>query len=312
VSPSHPPVAGVSRAATRFLQWGAAAVAILGSCLALAACGGPTTLGVSLGLDRGQSADVAPGETVRFVVTATDTGPSGSPASGVTVSVALPAGFRYDSTTSLDEGSGVRTKPVDAQGGSNQPVWGVWELGGHGDSVRIVFEAIAGGQPGPATLTASASGSNTGTTQSEGLVLQVLAAPQLSASVSVTPNQAQPGQDVTYSLSVLNQGTGQASGVDILVTLPPVFAYDGGEQILGNASRSGGTDPVMGTLLPYFDGFDIPPHSGSSPGQLVLRFRAKVLSGAGALGSYPVGVQILANSGQYRVTLPITAPVQVS
>ncbi len=163
----------------------------------------------------------------------------------------------------------------------------MWELGGHGDTVRIQFAAIAGGQPGAYTVLASASGSSTGSTQSQGLAIQLLSAPELSASMSVTPNQAQPGQDVTYTVSVLNQGTGVASGVDVLVTLPPVFSYAGDNQISGDFSRSGGTDPVAGTELPYFDGFDIPPRSGSTPGQLILRFQAQVLPDAGALGHLP-------------------------
>lgn len=301
---------GDSRAAGLPVIWAAALTALICG-LGLAGCGGgPTTLGVSLALASGQSAQVAPGETAGFVVTVTDTGPAGT--SGVTVIVDLPAAFRYDSTSSLGEGTGVRTKPLDAEGGSGQPEWGVWELGGHGDTVRIQFAAVAGGQPGAYTVSASASGSSTGTTQSQGLGIQLLSAPELSASMSVTPNQAQPGQDVTYTVSVLNQGTGVASGVDVLVTLPPVFIYAGDDQLSGDSSRSGGTDPVAGTELPYFDGFNIPPRSGSAPGELILRFQAQVLPDAGALGTYPVGLQILSNNARYKVELAATAPVQVS
>ncbi|HYA00792.1 MAG TPA: hypothetical protein VEK76_10635 [Candidatus Binatia bacterium] len=278
--------------------------------LVSAGCGaGPTTLGVTLTAAPGQTSQIAPGETASFVVTVTDTGPSGT--SGVTVSADLPADFRYKDTHSLSGGTGVRTKPVDAQGNSAQPQWGVWELAGHGDTIQIQFDAVAGGQPGTYSMTASASGSSTQTTVSEGLSVILLAAPQLSASVSVAPNQAVAGQDVTYEVSVINQGTGAATAVDVLVTLPPVFAYDGGEEILGDSSRSNGTNPVQGTTLAYFDGFNIPPHNGATPGELSIRFRASVLPNAGAVGTYPVAVQVLADSGRYRVNLPAAAPVQV-
>lgn len=288
------------------------AILVLASTAVVAGCGGgPTTLGVSLSLLGGShSSQLAPGETATFTITVTDTGPSGT--AGVTVSAHLPAAFRYKDTQSLASGTGVRTDPVDAQVNSSQPQWGVWELGGHGDTVEIVFTAVAGGQPGSYSVTADASGSSTGTTTSEGVNLTLLSAPELSAQVSVSPNTASPGEEVTYQLTVINSGTGVASGVEVLVTLPPVAVYAGGLQILGNASRSGGTDPAAGSIVPYFSGFNIPPHSGSSPGELELRFGARILTDAGALGTYPIGVQVIADSDRYQVQLPAAAPLQVT
>jgi uncharacterized repeat protein (TIGR01451 family) len=291
----------------------ALAVAAAGS-LAAAGCGGPASLTVNLALAQGQSSSMAPGESAGFLVTVTNTG--SGPASEVAVSVNLPADFRYDDTTSIG-GDGVRKSPVLPQTNSQQPEWGVWTLQNPGDTVSIAFQAVAGGQPGSYGVGASASGSGGGTAQSKEVAIKLGAAAQLSATVSVAPNAARPGQDVTYAVSVFNQGTGAAYGVDVLVTLPPVFVYDGGEEILGDSSRSGGTNPVTGGVLAYFDGFAIPPHSGTNPGQLTIRFRARVLTNAGALGTYPVGVQILAKLTQDavtspQVTIPAAAAVSVS
>jgi uncharacterized repeat protein (TIGR01451 family) len=161
-------------------------------------------------------------------------------------------------------------------------------------------------------MTASASGSTAGSTQSNPVTLKLTPAPQLSASVSVSPSQAIPGQNVTYAVTVLNSGTGPAEAVSVTVTLPPVFIFDGGVQILGDSGRSGGTDPVEGTELPYFDGFEVPPQSGSGPGKLLLKFDAQVLSFAGAEGTYPCGVQVLGDEGDELVELPDSAPVTVS
>ncbi len=267
-----------------------------------------------MALARGQSAALTPGENTAFVVTVANTG--SAVASEVAVSVDLPADFRYDDTTSIG-GNAVQTRPVLPQVNSQQPEWGVWTLQSHGDTAQIAFQAVAGGQPGAYSVAASASGAGAGSAQSRALALRLGAAAQLSATVSVAPNAARPGQDVTYTVSVFNQGTGVAYGVDVLVTLPPVFAYDGGEQLLGDSSRSRGTDPVTGTELAYFDGFAIPPHSGTTPGQLSIRFRAKILTDAGAVGTYEVGVQILARLTQDavsspQVTIPATAEVTVA
>jgi uncharacterized repeat protein (TIGR01451 family) len=278
--------------------------------MATAACGGgPTSLQVTLGLQLDQSSAVAPGQSVGFVITVTDTGVTGT--AGLTVTANLPADFRYTDTGILS-GSAVRTSPLDAQGNSQKPTWGVWELNGHEDSVTIPFDAVAGGSPGTYPMTASASASTAATTQSAGLLLKLTPAPQLSALVTVSPSQAVPGEDVTYRVTVINQGTGPADDVSVLVTLPPVFIYDGSVSITGNSGRIGGTDPVEGSTIPYFDGFVVPAESGSNPGKLTIDFDAQVLSSAGAQGTYPVGVQVLGDLGQERVDIPESAPVQVT
>jgi uncharacterized repeat protein (TIGR01451 family) len=277
--------------------------------MATAGCGGgPTSLSVTLGLPQGESPIVAPGQSVGFFITVFDTGTAGT--AGLTVTANLPADFRYTDTGILS-GSAVRTSPLDAKGNSQQPTWGVWELSGHGDSVTIPFDALAEGPQGTYTMTVSASASTAATTQSVGLPLKLTAAPQLSAVVSVSPSEAVPGEDVTYKVSVINSGTGPADGVSVLVTLPPVFIYDGGLEITG-AGRTGGTNPVEGSELPYFDGFEVPPQSGSSPGRLTISFNAQVLSDAGAQGTYPVGVQVLGDAGVERVDIPDSSPVQVT
>lgn len=294
----------------RLFSWAIALPVVLAGAVGVGCGGGPTSLGVSLQLAAGQGSSVAPGQTATFAVTVTDTGAAGS--SGVTIGVDLPADFRFKDTRSLS-GSGVRTSPVDAQVNSHQPSWGVWLLNGHGDDVTIEFDALAAGTPGSYSMTAGASGASTGgTAESPGLALKLIPGAQLTASVSVSPTQAVPGDDVTYEVSVFNDGTGPANGLSLMVTLPPVFAYDGGEQVLGNSSRSAGANPSTGTVIAYFDGFGVPAHSANGPGQLIIRFRALVLTDAGALGTYPVALQVLADFGLERVDIAATAPVTIS
>lgn len=292
--------------------------ALLASAAVTGCGGGPTSLSVSICVNSGTpsppgacitSASVAPGQTVDLQISVTDSGAAGT--SGLTVVADLPADFRYTDTEQVG-GSAVRTTPVLPQGNSQDPTWGVWELSGHGDNVNIPFEALAGGNPGSYTMYASASGSETGTTQSNPFALKLTPAPLLSATMSVTPGQAVPGRDVTYTVTVLNSGSGQANDVSVLVTLPPVFFFDGGVEITGNSGRQGGTDPFEGSELPFFDGFQVPAETGGTPGQLKLQFNAQVLTAAGAEGTYPAGAQVLGDQGLERVVIPEGAPVQVS
>ena len=297
------------------------AVALIAGSVVSAGCGsGRTTLGVSLSIaaDQGfadgtgkaaNTPQIPPGAVVEFIINVTNTGYGSTP--GVAIHATLPAQFRYKSTVSL-AGSAVRTAPVDADVNSAQPEWGTWNMINHLDTVQVKFDAVAAGDGGSYTMTASASGSSTaGATQSPGLDLALIEAPVLSMSVAATPSAVHPGGDVTYTISVFNDGNGPAASVAVLVTLPPVFVFNGTVRISG-AARSSGNDPVEGTTLPYYDGFTIPPRSGSAPGLLVIVFTALVLTNAGALGTYPVGAQVIADSNTERVDIPDTAPVQVS
>jgi uncharacterized repeat protein (TIGR01451 family) len=283
---------------------------VLGAMATSGCGGGVASLSVTLGLADGSPAvAVAPGQPVDFVITVTDIGTAAT--AGLTVTANLPANFRYTDTNQL-VGSAVRTAPVDAQVNSQQPTWGVWELSGYKDYVSIPFQALAGGSPGTYTMTASASASTAATTQSAALLLKLTPAPLLSATVSVSPSQAVPGEDVIYQVTVYNKGTGPADAVSVLVTLPPVFIYDGARVITGDSGRVGGTDPVEGSALPYFDGFSVPAPSGTAPGTLTIKFDAQVLSSAGAQGTYPVGVQVLGDQGLERVDIAEAAPVMVT
>jgi uncharacterized repeat protein (TIGR01451 family) len=306
--------------ARRLTPWLVGAALLAASAGSAGCGGGKTTLGVKLAIAPGQGFSVGsakaastpqipPGSVVEFVITVTNTG-YGTTA-GVTVRANLPAQFRYKDTLSLG-GTAVRTQPVDAESNSAEPEWGTWNMVNHGDSVEVDFDAVAAGDGGSYTMTATASGTSTaGDIQSPGLDLALIEAPVLSMSVAATPSSVQPGAEVTYTVNVFNGGNGPAAAVALLVTLPPVFVFDSTISISG-AARSNGSDPVEGTELPYWDGFTIPPRSGTAPGRLEIVFIADVLTDAGALGTYPLGAQVIADQNTERVVIPDTAPVVVS
>lgn len=283
--------------------------------MGLSSCGGGAALDVKVtsedaaNLGPGQQLSFAPGDTPQFTVTVTNLGPGG--ASGVTVHVDLPADFRYQSTKSLG-GTGVRTDPLDAEVNSTSPIWGVWNLASVGATAVITFQAVAGGTPGTYSLDARAAGDSTqGETQSAPVAFSLGAAPHISADAGVTPTSIRPGDQVVYRVTVTNDGSGIASGVAVLLTLPPTFAYLSSQPPSGNSSRDKPVDPVKGSTLVFSSGWNIPPKSSGGPGVLTLTFTAQCLKGGGPPGSFPAQLQVT-DSQQERITLTNVAAVQVA
>ncbi len=85
---------------------------------------------------------------------------------------------------------------------------------------------------------------------------------------------------MTYQVRLLNGGTGPASDVAVLITLPPVMTFASSvTPFAGNGTRNRGVDPIKNTLEVYYDGFTLPALSNAGPGFLVIVFKANVLGG---------------------------------
>ena len=239
----------------------------------------------------------APGDQATFVVHVVNNGPGS--VTGVTVHVTLPDSFRYHSTTSIDAPGATRTQPLDAAVNSTAPIFGLWTLAPPGaagagvdTSVDIAFTADVTGQPGTTAVQAYAAGdTNAGQSNTASYNVVVDAAAKLSALVSVSPTSAKRGSTVTYQVRLVNEGTGNASDVGVLVTLPPVMAFAGSvTPFAGNSTRSKGVDPIKNTLEVYYDGFTLPPLSNGGPGYVVIVFKAIVLGGGRGANSSTPGV----------------------
>ena len=262
--------------------------------LALSGCGSGTgQLHVDI---SGQSTNYAandartydsykPGDQATFTVDIVNVGPGS--VTGITVHVALPAGFRYHATSSIDSNGATRTQPLDAAVNSNAPIFGLWTLdppsAAGNSNVAITFTAEVNGQPGTATVNAFAVGdTNAGQTNATGYNVQVTAAASLSALVSANPTTVRRGGTVTYEVRITNSGTGNAADVGVLVTLPSVMTFAGSvTPFAGNGSRHGGVNPIANTLEVFYDGFTLPPISAGGPGFVVVVFRATVPSTTG-------------------------------
>lgn len=255
----------------------------------LSGCGSPPgQLSVTLAT-VGTSSALIPGDNPEFTVTVVNKGPGS--ASGISVHVDLPSGLRYKDTSSITGPDAARTQPLDAQVNSVSPVWGQWTMAApttnadgtpHQPTLTITFSVDVGGSPGGFKISAHAVGdSSEGQSDAAPLDVQVGAAPSMSMTLSASPSSVKPGGTVTYRATITNSGSGNATSVSLLVTLPPVFQFVKSDTpFQGNSSRDNAVDPIRGTLEVFYGGFTVPAASASAPGQLVVLFDAECVKGA--------------------------------
>jgi uncharacterized repeat protein (TIGR01451 family) len=259
-------------------------------------------LGVTISADGG--ADVKPGDKPSYTVTVTNQGTG--QATGVSVRVDLPADFTYKSTKMIGGDGDARTQPVDAGINSPTPLWGLWTLAAPGvnadgtprrSHVDITFVAEAQGKPGDYALAAKASSD-----ASDGLItgtpmpIHVQPSTRLSVTMLALQSSVSPAGTVQYRLIVTNDGSGPASNVGILVSLPPVFQYDTTETMTGNSGRSNPVDPNHGAVVPFYGGFTIPARSDAGAGVLTIVFKATCVPAATG-GTYGTTVQVTDGAG---------------
>jgi uncharacterized repeat protein (TIGR01451 family) len=105
--------------------------------------------------------NVAPGGTAGYTLQVTNTAGDGCPATGVTVSDALPAGFTYAATGAVAlAGGATRPTTTTPAAGATAPVWGSFTIPA-GGSVTIPFTATVGAAQAAGTYSNSASTATT-------------------------------------------------------------------------------------------------------------------------------------------------------
>lgn len=284
----------------------------------LAACGsGSGQLRVSLTGDDTHPSPYKPGEVATITLDVVNAGPGS--VSGVTIHATLPSGWHYRSTAPFTTPGSTRTQPVDAEVNTGTPIWGVWTLAQPGAAgvgkptmVSITFYAEVQGTPGNAQVNAYAAGdTNAGQTDAKPLSLAVSAAAQLAALVSVSPSHlTKVGASATYQVRITNSGTGVASGISVLVTLPSTVTFTSSVlPFTGTASRRNGVDPLKNTLEVYYDGFTLGPTSNAGPSFEVIAFKVSLASST-VRGTFPVDCQVIDDAGDVA-TLHAVAPITV-
>ncbi|MFN2452522.1 MAG: hypothetical protein ABR541_09235 [Candidatus Dormibacteria bacterium] len=310
--------AGAAALRTSIVRSGLLGLGGVLSLAGLSACGGQgSQVAITITpADAGQAA-LGAGETAAFTVTLVNQGVSS--VTGASLRVDLPADFRYKSTRSISEDGAARTLPVDAAVNSSKPVWGLWSLQGPGHrpdgsvrraQVSITFETSAAGPPGDYPLVPSTSSDSSDGQTGPPLTVHLDPTTRLTATITALQGSVAPGGTVDYRVTLTNEGSGGATQVALLVTLPPTIAFQSTQRISGNSGRSGAINPSAGALLPYYGGFTVPARSAAGPGLLSIIFRARCVPAATG-GRYTLSAQITDQAGQV-VVVNDTAPVTIN
>ncbi len=159
--------------------------------------------------------------------------------------VDLPDGVTYVATDTIDfDPYGVlRTLAQDPAVRSNNPAWGAWTLNApavQADGtvrrpfVDITFTVNVNARPGTLKLTPHVfSDSADGELVGKCADLGVGPSGHLTLSIAAVPNRVKREDDVTYLLTVNNDGSGPSTGVDVLITLPDILAFTRTERTRG-------------------------------------------------------------------------------
>jgi uncharacterized repeat protein (TIGR01451 family) len=189
--------------------------------------------------------DPSPGEgdPITFTITITN---NGGPATLVSVSDLLPAGLTYVSD-------------VPSQG-TYTPGTGVWDVGTinspGGTATLQITATVDAGTAGStitntATITTSTPADSTPGDNSDSAAVTV-AQPDLSVTKSVDDNTPQEGQSVTFTVTVTNSGSGDATLVTVTDLLPAGLTYvsdvpSQGSYVSGTGVWTVGTVPAPGS-----------------------------------------------------------------
>ena len=200
---------------------------------------GPPVLVVTKTADTPVIVNTATGTTTRYTLKVAN---SGTAATGVTLNdTALPAGFTYLATVAVNTptsasctAAATRTSVVNPAVGATSPSWGNFSIPG-GCEVSIQFDAsvansVADGTYNNSATTTTATAGAT-ITNFDGTPTATIAdnvtvtSPVLAVTKTTsTPNVA-PGGAASYTLTVTNSGTANATGVKVTDTLPAGFTY---------------------------------------------------------------------------------------
>jgi uncharacterized repeat protein (TIGR01451 family) len=195
-----------------------------------------TAQAIDLELTKTVAATRVPlGGQTTFTITVTNLGPS--VATGVTGADLLPAGVTYIS---------------DSSGGSYDPVAGIWTIGplAAGGSASMDITAtvdVVGAVTNTAEVATadqpdadSIPGNSVPSEDDQASVTLEGVQIDLELTQTVSANQVTPGDSVTFTITLVNQGPSDASGVAVSDLLPPGLVYD------SDLAQQGSFDPATG------------------------------------------------------------------
>ncbi len=202
-----------------------------------------TVLAPVLTIDKDTSTPFAEaGGTASYTILIENSG--GADATNVTISDTLPAGFTFASQT-ITATSAPRTSITDPSVGDSVLNWGTWTIQ-PGGSVEIDFVVDIGGGVAQGTYdnTAAATSTETGAIDDDGTAAQdadtppaqdpendedvtIILMPDLDVTKtsSAAGNPVSPGDTISYTILITNNGVGRATDVVVFDSLPTGTAY---------------------------------------------------------------------------------------
>lgn len=187
-------------------------------------------------------ADASAGDTITYTLKAHNGGPS--TAQGVTISDVLPNGVNFDSASS----------GCSYAGGSRTVTCTVGSMANGADVTRTVKVTVDPSAVGTVSNSATVNsttadpdnGNNTGYANTP-----IVSEADLSLTKSVSPANALPGDTVTYTLTVRNDGPGSARDVVLGDTMPGGVTFVDSDPTAPTCSFGGGALSCdLGTLAP--------------------------------------------------------------
>ncbi len=180
------------------------------------------------------------GESVVFTVVVNNSGPN--PADNLIVTDLLPSGFTYASHT-VDRGSYV----------SGTGVWSIGTLNDAGTAtLRVTATVLSTGSYANTASVTSLDQNDPDATDDTSTITVVPMVADLNVTKSVDNTTPNAGVDVIFTVNVLNQGTGAATGVQVTDLLPSGYTLVSAVTSQGSYVSSTGLWTIGG-IAKWFD-----------------------------------------------------------